>query len=105
MIAAICFIATLFHIYRFDDDGEEDEPVFATSTADAHDNKGYIPEVDDETTFSPGQKIGHVANGHINVSDDDSFQIKESGTYIWAFQKVVTLRTYIYYILQQWNTY
>lgn len=79
LIAAICFIATLFHIYRFDDDGEEDEPVFATSTADAHDNKGYIPEVDDETTFSPGQKIGHVANGHINVSDDDSFQIKESG--------------------------
>lgn len=82
LIAAICFIATLFHIYRFDDDGEEDEPVFATSTADAHDNKGYIPEVDDETTFSPGQKIGHVANGHINVSYDDSFQIKESGTYI-----------------------
>ncbi|XP_061196927.1 nose resistant to fluoxetine protein 6-like [Saccostrea echinata] len=70
IVAFVCIMATLFHIYRFSEDDDELR-VFSPSLPDAYDNKGYESEMK-ETQLSSEKTISHsTGNGHLNSGEGD----------------------------------
>ncbi|XP_062582716.1 O-acyltransferase like protein-like [Saccostrea cucullata] len=79
VVAFVCIMATLFHIYRFSEDDEELR-VFSPSLPEAYDNRGYESEMK-ETQFSTEKRNGHTTgNGHLHSEDVDIESLDKSST-------------------------
>ncbi|XP_056006339.1 nose resistant to fluoxetine protein 6-like isoform X2 [Ostrea edulis] len=72
-IVLVCLMATLFHVYRFSDDEEDEElTTFTLPLPKAYERKKDNPDID-ETNFSTEKRNSHVTrNGHLTTMDNEN---------------------------------